>query len=152
MPLQSGFFTGDPAQVPKAVLGCLAVACAATDLSCGRVFNLVTVPGLFLGVLCSVQRAGAAGILEAVCGAAFTILVLYPFFRAGGLGAGDIKLLAAVSAFMPPEAYLRCFALSFGAGAVLGVLRLVRTRGKVHTVHFAVPVAAAVLLYLAGVY
>ena len=97
-------------------------------------------------------RAGASGILEILCAAVFTGMILYPFYRAGGLGAGDIKLLTAVAAFMPSETYLRCFAGAFVIGAVLGVIRLLRTGGRVHKVHFAVPVAASVFLHLAGMY
>lgn len=133
-------------------LGCLAASSAATDLYCGKVLNIVTLPGLGLGILLAVQREGPAGVLDVLCAAGFTLLVLYPFYTAGGLGAGDIKLLAAVSAFMPAGSYLRCFAGAFVLGAAAGLVRLAVTKGRGHTLHFAVPVAASVLLYLAGLY
>ena len=134
------------------VLVCLAVLSAATDLYRGKVYNAVTVPGLLAGLAFSVQRSGAPGILDVFCAVGFTGRVLFPFYQAGGLGAGDIKLLAAVSAFMPSGDYLHCFAASFAAGAVIGIIRLVWTRGEVHRVHFALPVAASVLLHLAGLF
>lgn len=134
------------------MLICLAGISAVTDLLRGKVYNAVTVPGLLIGLIFAVQRAGAVGFLEVFCAAGFTVLVLFPFYSAGGLGAGDIKLLAAVSAFMTSEAYLRCFAAAFAVGAAAGIIRLLRTRGKEHRVHFAVPVAASVLLHLAGWY
>ena len=143
---------GDPALFGNAVLGCIAAVSAATDLYCGRVYNFITVPGLCLGILLAAQNAGAAGILDVLCAAGFTILILFPFYRAGGLGAGDIKLLAAISAFLPAQTYLCCFAGAFVIGAVLGVLRLLLSRGETHTMHFAVPVALSVLLHLAGLY
>lgn len=74
---------------------------AITDLFRGKIYNTVTVPGLLLGIVFTARRAGASGILEVLCAAVFTIIVLSPFRRAGGLGAGDVKLLAAVAAFMP---------------------------------------------------
>ena len=132
----------------NAVLGCLAAVSAATDLLRGRVYNFITVPGLILAA----QRSGAIGLLEVLCAAGFTVLLLSPFYRAGGLGAGDIKLLAAVSAFMPAEEYLRCFAGAFLIGAGAGILRLLLTRGRGHTVHMAVPVAVSVMIHLAGFY
>ena len=82
------------------VLVCLAVFSAATDLYRGKVYNAVTVPGLLAGLAFSVQRAGAPGILDVFCAVGFTGLVLFPFYKAGGLGAGDIKLLAALSFFL----------------------------------------------------
>lgn len=142
----------DSAFCSNAALGCLAAVSAATDLYCGKVYNIVTVPGLCLGVLLAVWQSGAAGILDILCAAGFTVMLLLPFYMAGGLGAGDIKLLAAISAFMPGKEYLRCFAGAFIIGAAAGLVRLCVTRGKGHTLHFAVPVALSVLLYLAGVY
>lgn len=135
----------------NAVLASFAGISAATDLLKGRIYNAVTVPALALGILFTARRAGAAGILEVLCAAAFTVLVLSPFWRAGGLGAGDVKLLAAVSAFMPSGEYLRCFAGAFMIGLCMGVLRLLGSRGKRHTIHFAVPVAASVFLHIAGI-
>jgi prepilin peptidase CpaA len=136
----------------NAALGCLAAVSAATDLCCGKVYNIVTVPGICLGVFLAVQQYGAVGLLDILFAAGFTLMLLLPFYRAGGLGAGDIKLLTAVSAFMPGKAYLCCFAGAFFIGAAAGIIRLFMTRGSGHTVHFALPVALSVMLYLAGVY
>ena len=88
------------------VLVCLAVFSAATDLYRGKVYNAVTMPGLLAGLAFSVQRAGAPGILDVFCAVGFTGLVLFPFYKAGGLGAGDIKLLAAVSGYRDHQACL----------------------------------------------
>lgn len=134
------------------VLLCLAGICAVTDLMKGKVYNAVTVPGLVAGLIFAADRAGSTGLLEVLCSAGFTLLVLFPFYSAGGLGAGDIKLLAAVSAFMTSEAYLRCFAASFLIGAAGGLAGLILSGGRARTVHFAVPVAAGVILHLAGLY
>ena len=144
--LAEPLFRGD------AALGCITAVCAATDLCCGKVFNMVTVPGLVLGIVFRAEHNGAAGILEVLCAAGFTVLVLFPFYSLGGIGAGDIKLLVAVSAFIPEENYLRCLAGAFLIGAAAGIIKITVTKGKEHTVHFAVPVALSVMLYLTGVY
>lgn len=125
---------------------------ALTDLWKGRVYNAVTVPGILLGLALSAQRGGAEGILDVLCAVVFTIIFLFPFYSMRGLGAGDIKLLAAVSGFLPSKEYLLCFAGAFVIGAVCGVAGLVRTRGRVHKIHFAVPVAASVLMHLTGLF
>lgn len=142
----------DPMTYGTAALGCMAAVSAATDLCCGKVYNIVTVPGLCLGAFLAAQRSGAAGLLDILCAAGFTVLFLFPFYRAGGLGAGDIKLLAAVSAYLPAKDYLCCFAAAFAIGAAAGVARLAVSKGRNHSVHFAVPVAVSVLLHLAGLY
>ena len=135
----------------NAALACLAGISVVTDLARGKIYNAVTLPGLLLGIGLSAWRGGAVGILEVLCAAAFTVLVLVPFCGMGGLGAGDVKLLAAVSAFMPSGEYLRCFAGAFVIGGCVGLVRLLVSRGKRRTLHFAVPVAASVFLHIAGV-
>ena len=142
----------NPSVFGDAVLGCLTAVSAATDLYCGRVYNFVTVPGLCAGILLAIHRSGAAGLLDVLCAAGFTVMILVPFYQAGGLGAGDIKLLAAVSAFIPEENYLWCLAGAFLIGAAAGIIKIAVTKGKEHTVHFAIPVALSVMLYLTGVY
>ena len=72
--LSEPLFRGD------AALGCITAVCAATDLCCGKVFNMVTVPGLVLGIVFRAEHNGAAGILEVLCAAGFTVLVLFPFY------------------------------------------------------------------------
>ena len=88
----------------------------------------------------------AGGLLLAVS------LILDRVLGRESLGGGDIKLLAAVSGFLPSEEYLLCFAGAFAIGAAYGAARLLWTRGRVHTVHFAVPVAASVLMHLTGIF
>ena len=90
----------NPGTCGNAALGCLAAVSAATDLCCGKIYNFVTVPGLCLGAVLAAQRSGAAGLLDIFCAAGFTVLVLIPFYRAGGLGAGDIKLLSELPGFL----------------------------------------------------
>ena len=130
------------------VLVCLAVFSAATDLYRGKVYNAVTMPGLLAGLAFSVQRAGAPGILDVFCAVGFTGLVLFPFYKAGGLGAGDIKLLMAAAPFMGVRWFLFCTVLSFLIGAVISAVLLIRYRDLSRTVHFAVPIGISVMLCL----
>lgn len=142
----------DPASCADMVLACITAISAATDLYCGKIFNMITLPGLCVGVVLAFLHGGAAGVLDVLCAVGFTVVFLIPFYRAGGLGAGDIKLLAAVSVFMPARDYLFCFAGAFAIGAAAGLVRLAVTKGVNHSVHLAVPVAISVLLHLAGLY
>ena len=96
----------DPASCADMVLACITAISAATDLYCGKIFNMITLPGLCVGVVLAFLHGGAAGVLDVLCAVGFTVVFLIPFYRAGGLGAGDIKLLAAVSAFMPAGEHL----------------------------------------------
>ena len=135
----------------RAVLVLFVTAAAASDLRRGRIYNFLTLPTLAAGLLLLVMNTPEE-LLPVLGAMTAALLFLFPFWKTGGLGAGDIKLLAAVSGFLPSEEYLLCFAGAFAIGAAYGAARLLWTRGRVHTVHFAVPVAASVLMHLTGIF
>jgi prepilin peptidase CpaA len=72
-----------------------AFVAAVFDITCRRVPNFVTLPAICLGLLLhlifgswlQLATAAAAGLL---CGSIFLL-----FYLAGGMGAGDVKLIAA---------------------------------------------------------
>ncbi len=69
---------------------------------------------------------GWAGLSASLLGAGFGFTILVVFFALGGVGAGDVKLLAAVGAWLGPYWTVHVFiasALSAGAYAV-GLLLL----------------------------
>jgi prepilin peptidase CpaA len=101
------------------------------DVRSRRIPNFITGPALLFGLLFHLSLGGwremllslAAGL---ICGFIFLI-----FYLAGGMGAGDVKLITAVGciAGMPHIAYL--MSLTAIAGGVMGVaLALFRGRLK----------------------
>ena len=69
---------------------------AAFDLKSRRIPNFITGPALLLGLSLHLALDGWRGLLAAfaavlLCGAIFLL-----FYLAGGMGAGDVKLIAAV--------------------------------------------------------
>jgi prepilin peptidase CpaA len=55
-------------------------------------------------------------------------VVFLPFYLLGGMGAGDVKMMAAAGAFLTPLTSLLAAAFSLVAGSLLG-LALLFTRG-----------------------
>ena len=108
-----------------------ALAGAAFDLKSRRIPNFITGPAILLGLILHLSLDGWHGLLSAlgaffICGAIFLV-----FYLAGGMGAGDVKLMAATGciAGLPNVAYL--LALTAIAGGVMAVvLALVRGRLK----------------------
>ncbi len=126
-----------PAAVASAVLGALMISGADVDARTLLLPDIVTWGGLGSGIIAAAAldlddpwRATAAAIARAG-GTAFALALLqrwYTRFRAReGLGFGDIKLAAAVGAWLPVETIPLCFGLASGA-ALLAVL-LARLRG-----------------------
>ncbi len=56
-------------------------------------------------------------------------LIFIPFYALGGMGAGDVKLMAAVGAFLGLLDTLLAAGLTLAAGSVMGVFVLFYRRG-----------------------
>ena len=76
----------------------LTLTCAITDFRAGKIYNKVTYPAALVGLLFS-YFAGSPSLAQRLTGLAGA-LALYSLLRAiAGMGAGDVKLMAAVGAF-----------------------------------------------------
>ena len=131
----------------RTVLILFVTAAAASDLRRGRVYNFLTLPTLAGGIwlLACHSPEEVPAVLAAM---AATLLFLFPFWRAGGLGAGDIKLLMALAPLMGTGWFLLSIVFSFLIGAVISAVLLIRYRDLSRTVHFAVPIGISLVLCL----
>lgn len=104
--------------VPLVVVG----TAAAVDIRTRRIPNFLT----FGGALAAFVFHGIAGGFPALGQSALGWLVgvglLLPIFLLGGMGAGDVKLLGAVGAWLGPNGALWSGVFSIIAGGVLGFL------------------------------
>ena len=119
--------------MPLAVVGVLTFLAAATDLWKFKVYNWLTLPALALGLGVAALLGGWPGLGSSLLGAGFGFGILVVFFALGGVGAGDVKLLTAVGAWLGPFWTLHVFiaaalaagvyavALIFARSGVLGV-------------------------------
>ncbi|HEX5271180.1 MAG TPA: A24 family peptidase [Gemmataceae bacterium] len=98
--------------VPSAVVLSAALAAAITDVWKFRVYNALTLPLLLAGLLYHGVREGPTGLALSVIGMLCGFGVLIVFYLLGGYGGGDVKLLAAVGAWLGPETTLYVFVAS----------------------------------------
>jgi prepilin peptidase CpaA len=100
-------------------------ACAFCDYRTHKIPNWLTVPAAILGLVYSLLAPLGIGPLWSLAGLAvgFSLLLL-PWLLGGG-GMGDVKMLAALGAWLGPLGVL----IAFGLGAVLaaGGMMLVLT-------------------------
>lgn len=75
------------------------VACL-TDLRVRRIPNWLTFTSAAMAVAAHGLWPGGHGALSAVAGLAVGLAAFFPFFALGGLGAGDVKLMAALGAWL----------------------------------------------------
>ena len=107
----------------------LAVICVYTDLARGKLYNGVTAGGLALGLalayLLDATVPGYPHLRAAAVAAALGGGLLFLLYLAGGLGAGDVKLMAAVGALGATWGFAllsMMYAALVGAAMALGVL------------------------------
>ena len=109
----------------------LAIAGAAvyTDTKQGIIPNKMTFPAVAVGIGANTALGGWDGLGFAAAGAALGfVLFLLPFLF-GGMGAGDVKLLAALGAFIGPTAVLGTFFFSALLGGLIALAVLIRNSG-----------------------
>jgi prepilin peptidase CpaA len=96
----------------------LAGTACVTDILWRRVPNPLVIAGLGLGIGLNAWSEGLHGLVMSLAGAVLGMALFLPFFALGGMGAGDVKLLAALGSLLGPGDLVRT-AL---AGAVAGGL------------------------------
>jgi len=109
----------------------IAIALAAalltavvTDLRSQRIYNWLTFPLMLAGIGLHTAVSGLDGLLFSASGFGLGVAVMILPFLLGVMGAGDVKLMAGIGAWVGPSTILTAFVLTCLAGGVyaLGVL------------------------------
>jgi len=109
-------------QIPREVawlVSFILVEAAVIDGRCLRVPNWLTYNFLAGGLIVAFWKGGSALLLTSMAGAAVGLLALLPLYSIGGMGAGDVKLMAGVGAWIGPWLTLWAFVSSALVGAVM---------------------------------
>jgi prepilin peptidase CpaA len=104
----------------------LVTACMFTDLSKRRIPNVLTLPAVVIGLILGLVGGGWEGLLLAFAGMLVGLGLMFLPYYLGGMGAGDVKLMAAVGALFGFPAVIDIFlytALAGGAVALIVTLR-----------------------------
>jgi prepilin peptidase CpaA len=115
--------------IPTAVVLIACLIAAVTDVKRFKVYNLLTLPLLVFGLIYHGVMGGSGGLAESLLGALLGFGVLVGLYLLGGVGAGDVKLLAAIGAWLGlPLTFYVFLASSLAAGAYALVLILMHHR------------------------
>jgi prepilin peptidase CpaA len=90
--------------MPISTLCALAIGCAAcvTDIRSRRIPNVLTFGAAGAAVVFHTVATGSAGLLAAIAGWFIGALIMFVPFALRGLGGGDVKLVAALGAWLGP--------------------------------------------------
>jgi prepilin peptidase CpaA len=98
--------------LPLVAVALATLAASATDLWKFKVYNVLTIPMLLSGLVVSTLLGGWDGLASSLMGAGLGFGLLVVFFAVGGVGAGDVKLLTAVGAWLGPYLTYQVFVAS----------------------------------------
>lgn len=106
-------------------LACMVTVAAVSDARTRRIPNWLVASGMAAALAAQVAALGAAaGSLQWLGGLATGMGIFLMLYVLGGIGAGDVKLMGAVGAFMGPLGGAHVAVASFLAGGVLALVTM----------------------------
>lgn len=94
-----------------------------------KVPNWLTFPMILSGWAMSAMSYGWEGLAWSLVGTAVGLALLLPLYAIGGMGAGDVKLLAGVGAWVGGTITLYAFCVSAIVGGVIALVMVLARRG-----------------------
>lgn len=101
---------------------------AAVDLYTRRVPNALTLSAAALGIIVAATGIGDVSARAALLGFLTGFVLMLPGHVLGGTGGGDVKLMAALGAWLGPSMIVKAFLYSAIVGGVLAIIVAVHRR------------------------
>ena len=128
MPEQN-FLTAPLQHWPVWLLTVTLVVAAFIDGYKLKVPNWLTFPLVLLGWAYGIANGGWAGFCDSLLGSGVGLALLLPAYAIGGMGAGDVKLLAGVGAWVGAQTTFYAFCVSAIVGGVIALAMVLARHG-----------------------
>jgi prepilin peptidase CpaA len=119
-----------PRPIIQALLLLIVIPAALFDSRQRRVPNWLALAGLLLGIGLNTFLYENAGFWTSLKGLGLAFLIYFPLYLLRGMGAGDVKLMAAVGAIAGPSNWLGIMVLTALFGGVAAIV-LVTAKGRI---------------------
>jgi prepilin peptidase CpaA len=91
------------------LLTIILIIASITDLRSQRISNRLTYSTMIFGLAFYSLTSGFSGFLYSIGGLFLGLALLIVFYLVGGMGAGDVKLMAAVGSLLGPQGVFHAF-------------------------------------------
>ena len=98
------------------------------DVRTRRIPNALTFPAAALGLIACTVTHGGHGTVSSAAGLLLGLALFFPIFALKGLGAGDVKLMGALGAWLGTSVIFGVAFYTALAGGVFGTVLIVRHR------------------------
>ena len=102
-------------------VGAILVLACTTDLRTRRIPNVLTFSAAATALLFHLVTGGVNAAGWSLLGCALGAALFFPMFALRGMGAGDVKLLAAIGAWLGPSQVLEVALASSLAGGAIAI-------------------------------
>src|SRR6187549_3608277 len=100
----------------------VAIGAAVCDLSTRRIPNVLTFGAALAALVVRGYADGWSGAGSSLAGWLVGVACFFPFFALGGMGAGDVKLLGALGAWLGPMPVVWVALYGSIAGGVIAIV------------------------------
>lgn len=136
------------------LLAVLLTAAVVSDIRTYRIPNALNALGCLTGMTYGVASGGVGGLCRSFMGIIVPAALLMVLFVLRVIGAGDIKLLSAIGAFVSLD-IIKIIVISFVLTALYGIGTVVlgycrHSKRGFTKIHLSIPIMFGTILYLAG--
>lgn len=114
----------------RLLVSVLVLTAAVTDIRSRRIPNWLTLSGVCVGLGANFALSGWPGLKSSLSGLALGFGVYFVLYALRAMGAGDVKLMAAVGSIVGPESWIAVFIASAIAGGIFAAFLMIR-KGRV---------------------
>jgi len=95
-----------------------------------EISNVLTASALLIGIALNGYLGGWSGVGDSLLGALIGFFVFFLFFVMGGMGGGDVKLMAAFGAIIGREQIVTAAVMTALVGAMMALLFLAYRKAR----------------------